>query len=99
MRQWKLMRWEMSGSIPDHLLLGILRESACQAAEQLTAAGLTFEESRSMVMENQSSRPNYGPVFPLGSALSWTDLLMSRWRWWKARRSERKFTAKRRKSR
>jgi len=39
----------------DHLLLGILRESACQAAKQLTGAGLTFEDSRSMVIENQSS--------------------------------------------
>jgi ATP-dependent Clp protease ATP-binding subunit ClpA len=81
----------------DHLLLGILREPACQAAKQLTGAGLTVEESRSMVMENQSSRPDYGPVFPLGVALSWTDLLMLRWRWWKARRSERRFAAKRRK--
>jgi len=62
----------------DHLLLGILRESACQAAEQLTGAGLTFEEARSLVMENQSSCPDYGTVFPLGVALSWTDLLMSR---------------------
>jgi hypothetical protein len=48
-------------------------------------------------MENQSLRPDYGPVLPLGVDLSWLELLMSRWRWWKARRSEKRFAAKRQK--
>jgi len=97
MRQWKLMQWEMAGSIPTICCSGSCANLPAQAAKQLTGAGLTFEDSRSMVIENQSSRPDYGPVIPLGAALSWTDLLMSRWRWWKARRSERRFAAKRRK--
>jgi ATP-dependent Clp protease ATP-binding subunit ClpC len=81
----------------DHLLLGILRESVCQAAQQLTAAGLTLEKSRPVVVENRSSRPDYGPVIPLGVALSWLELLMSRWRVWKARWSEKRFVARRKK--
>jgi ATP-dependent Clp protease ATP-binding subunit ClpC len=81
----------------DHLLLGILRESGCQAARQLTAAGLTLEKSRPVVMENQSLRPDYGPVIPLGVSLSWLELLRSRWRVWKARWSEKRFAAKRQK--
>jgi ATP-dependent Clp protease ATP-binding subunit ClpA len=78
----------------DHLLLGILCISDCQAAQQLNAAGIVLENSRPVVMGNQSSRPDYGPVIPLGSSLSWLELLMSRWRWWKALRSEKRFAAK-----
>jgi ATP-dependent Clp protease ATP-binding subunit ClpC len=81
----------------DHLLLGILRESGCQAAQQLTAAGIALENSRTVVMENKSLRPDYGPVIPLGVALSWLELLTSRWRWWKAHRSEKRFAARRKK--
>jgi len=66
MRQWKLMRWEMSGSIPDHLLLGILRESACQAAEQLTAAGLTFEDRARWSWRINHRVPIMAPCFHSG---------------------------------
>jgi ATP-dependent Clp protease ATP-binding subunit ClpA len=45
----------------DHLLLGILRESGCQAAQHLTTAGLTLEKSRPLVMENQSIAPGLWP--------------------------------------
>ena len=81
----------------DHLLLGILCISDCQAAQQLNTAGLTLENARDSVIENRPSRPDYGPVIPLGISLSWLELLMSRWRWWKARRSEKRFAAKRQK--
>jgi hypothetical protein len=64
----------------DHLLLGILRESVCQAAQQLTTAGIALENARTLVVENQPLRPDYGPVIPLGVSLSWPQLLMSRWR-------------------
>ena len=54
----------------DHLLLGTLCESNCQAAQQLNAAGLTLENARSVVMENRPSLPDYGPVIPLGTSPS-----------------------------
>jgi|SRR6267142_5599658 len=81
----------------DHLLLGILCESDCQAARQLAAAGLTLENARLVVMENRSSRPDYGPVIPPGRSPSPRVWLASKWCWWKARRSEKQFAAKRQK--
>jgi ATP-dependent Clp protease ATP-binding subunit ClpA len=81
----------------DHLLLGTLCEPDCQAAQQLNAAGLTLENARSMVMENRSSRPDYGPVIPLGKTPSPRVWLTSKWCWWKARWSEKRFAAKRQK--
>jgi ATP-dependent Clp protease ATP-binding subunit ClpA len=81
----------------DHLLLGILCESDCQAAQQLNAAGLTLENARSVAMENRSSRPDYGPMIPIGRSPSPRIWLMSKWCWWKARRSERRFAARRKK--
>ncbi len=79
----------------DHLLLGVLCESDCHAAQQLTAAGLTLENARPVVTESRSSRPDYGPVIPLGRSPSPRVWLMSKWLWWKARRSEQRFAAKR----
>jgi ATP-dependent Clp protease ATP-binding subunit ClpB len=81
----------------DHLLLGILCESDCQAAQQLNAAGLTLENARSVVMENRPSRPDYGPVIPLGTTPSPRIWLTSKWCWWKARGSEKRFAARRKK--
>jgi hypothetical protein len=78
----------------DHLLLGTLCESDCEAAQQLKAAGLTLENARSMVMGNRSSRPDYGPIIPLGKTPSPQVWLKSKWCWWKARRSEKRFAAK-----
>jgi ATP-dependent Clp protease ATP-binding subunit ClpA len=79
----------------DHMLLGILRESDCQAAQQLTAAGLTVENVRSVVIENRPSRPDYGPVIPLGKTPSPRVWLKSKWCWWKARWSEKRFATRR----
>ncbi len=79
----------------DHLLLGILCISDCQAAQQLTAAGLTLENARASVIENRPSRPDYGPVIPLGTTPSPRVWLKSKWCWWKARWSEKRFAARR----
>lgn len=79
----------------DHMLLGILCESDCQTAQQLHAAGLTLENARPVVVENRSSRPDYGPVIPLGKTPSPRIWLLSKWCWWKARWSEKRFAARR----
>lgn len=79
----------------DHLLLGILCISNCQIAQQLSAAGLTLENARATVIENRPSRPDYGPVIPLGTTPSPGVWLKSKWCWWKARWSERWFAARR----
>lgn len=95
---WSVMEADVMGDAwvdTDHLLLGILRESECQAAQQLNAAGLTLENARSVVTENRSSRPDYGPVIPLGQTPSPRVWLRSKWCWWKARRSEKRFAAQR----
>ena len=81
----------------DHLLLGILCISDCQAAQQLNAVGLTLENARATVIENRPSRPDYGPVIPLGTTPSPRVWLKSKWRWWKARWSEKRFAARRKK--
>jgi ATP-dependent Clp protease ATP-binding subunit ClpA len=82
----------------DHLLLGILCISDCQAAQQLTASGLTLENARASVIANRPSRPDYGPVIPLGTTPSPRIWLKSKWCWWKARRSEKRFAANRAKN-
>jgi ATP-dependent Clp protease ATP-binding subunit ClpC len=79
----------------DHLLVGILREPECSAAQQLAAAGFTLENARNMVVENRSSRPDYGPIIPLGQSPSPKVWLISTWCRWRARRSEKRFAAKR----
>ena len=81
----------------DHMLLGTLCEPDCQAAQQLNVAGLTLENARSVVIENRSSRPEYGPIIPLGKTPSPRVWLKSKWCWWKARRSEKRFAARRKK--
>jgi len=78
----------------DHMLLGTLCEPDCQAAQQLIAAGITLENARPVVMENRSSRPDYGPVIPLGKTPSPRVWLKSNWCWWKARWSEKRFAAR-----
>jgi ATP-dependent Clp protease ATP-binding subunit ClpA len=64
----------------DHLLLGILAEPGCLAAQHLVKAGITLQNARPVVMENRSSRPDYGPVIPLGQSQSPLDWLKSKWR-------------------
>jgi len=95
---WSAMEADAMGDVwvdTDHLLLGILREFECQAAQQLTAAGLTLENARAVVMENRSSRPDYGPVIPLGQTPSPRVWLRSKWCWWKACWSAKRFAAQR----
>ena len=97
---WSAMEADAMGDAwvdTDHLVLGMLRESECQAAQQLTTAGLTLEDARAIVRENQLSRPDYGPIIPLGKKPSPRVWLRSKWCWWKARRSERRFVAQRQK--
>lgn len=81
----------------DHLLLGTLSEPDCQAAQQLIVTGLTLEKARASVIENRQSRPDYGPVIPLGTTPSPRVWLKSKWCWWKARWSEKRFAGKRQK--
>jgi hypothetical protein len=81
----------------DHLLLGILCISDCQIAQQLSAAGLTLENARATVIANRASRPDYGPVIPLGTAPSPRVWLQSKWCCWKARWSEKRFAARQKK--
>jgi len=81
----------------DHLLLGILCEPSCQATQDLAKAGVTLENARPLVLENQSSRPDYGPIIPLGQRPSLLVWLQSKWRWWRARRSEKRFAGQRQK--
>jgi ATP-dependent Clp protease ATP-binding subunit ClpA len=78
----------------DHLLLGILWISDCQVAQQLNAAGLTLENVRATVVENRPSRPDYGPIIPLGTTASPRVWLKSRWCLWKALWSEKRFAAR-----
>jgi ATP-dependent Clp protease ATP-binding subunit ClpC len=79
----------------DHLLLGILCEPNSHAAELLVKAGITLENARLKVLENRSSRPDYGPVIPLGETPSPRVWLKSKWCWWKARWSEKRFAMRR----
>jgi hypothetical protein len=46
----------------EHLLLGILRVSRCDAARYLKCAGLSLKAARKKIRENCSSRPDYGPL-------------------------------------
>src|SRR5262249_17736948 len=46
----------------EHLLLGILAERECTAAQFLLRTGLTLKDARQRITDNKGSRPNYGPV-------------------------------------
>ena len=48
----------------EHLLLGILGEKSCLAAQYLGKAGITLKKARRVVAENKASRPEYGQVSP-----------------------------------
>ena len=97
---WSAMEADAMGDAwvdTDHLVLGMLREAQCQAARQLTVAGLTLENARAVVTANRLSRPDYGPIIPLGKAPSPLVWMKSKWRWWNARRSEKRLVAQRQK--
>ena len=44
----------------DHLLLGIIRVSGCDAARYLSMAGITLQSAREQVKLSSTSRPDYG---------------------------------------
>jgi ATP-dependent Clp protease ATP-binding subunit ClpC len=64
----------------EHLLLGVLAEPRCQAAQYLAKAGLSLKHARRAIIENKSSRPDYGPVPELWSVQSPWDRLVFKWR-------------------
>src|SRR6476469_2918098 len=64
----------------EHLLLGILGEKTCLAAQHLTSAGLTLKSARRLVAENKASRPDYGPVSPWWGLQSPFERLLFKWR-------------------
>jgi ATP-dependent Clp protease ATP-binding subunit ClpA len=70
----------------EHLLLGILGEKTCLAAQYLTRAGLARESVRRVIAENKATRPAYGPVPPWwGPRSPWERL----WFKWQSRKYER----------
>lgn len=69
----------------EHLLLGILAEQNCTAEQYLAKAGITLKNARRVVMENKSSRPDYGPVpaSPIVKNPSPLDWMILKWRKWR----------------
>ena len=69
----------------EHLLLGILAEPSCRAAQVLAKAGMTLESARGVVMENKPSRPEYGRDSAWRdsklSPLKWVKLKWLAWRY------------------
>jgi ATP-dependent Clp protease ATP-binding subunit ClpC len=68
----------------EHLLLGILGERSSVAAQYLSKAGLELRGARQVVIENKSSRPEYGPVplrWRLGSPLEWLMFKLGLWKY------------------
>lgn len=45
----------------EHLLLGILKNEGSTGARQLRNVGIDVDTARQLVVNNKSSRPNYGP--------------------------------------
>jgi ATP-dependent Clp protease ATP-binding subunit ClpC len=68
----------------EHLLLGILGERSSMAAQYLSKAGLELRAARRVVIENKSSRQEYGPVslwWRLGSPLEWLMFKLGLWKY------------------
>jgi ATP-dependent Clp protease ATP-binding subunit ClpA len=58
----------------EHLLLGIMHEPRCLAAQFLAKTGLTLRSARATVLQNKGSRPDYGSIpegWAVQSAWSW----------------------------
>ena len=64
----------------EHLLLGILREPRCMAAQFVAKTGITLQGARRTLLQNRGSRPSYGPVPASWSIQSPLDWLRSKWR-------------------
>ena len=82
---WRRTQWEADFARDywidtEHLLLGILGEKTCPAAQYLTSAGLTLKNARRLVTENKASRPDYGPVSPWWGLQSPFERLLFKWR-------------------
>jgi hypothetical protein len=69
-----------TGSTREHLLLGIILELKCEAAEYLAKARLDIKSARRTVVENKSSRPEYGPVPQWWDVQSPLERLVFKWR-------------------
>lgn len=71
----------------EHLLLGILAEPTCQAAQIFARSSITLESARNVVRVNKPSRPEYGRESAWrdgkSSPLKWMKL---KWLGWKYRR-------------
>lgn len=91
---WSSMEADAMGDAwidTDHLLLGILCEPVSPAALELAKSGITLENARPVVVENRSSRPDYGPIIPLGQTPSPLVWMKSKWCRWNARRNAKRF--------
>lgn len=64
----------------EHMLLGILGEKTCPAAQYLTSANLTLKSARRVTAENKASRPDYGPVSLWWGLQSPIERLLFKWR-------------------
>jgi ATP-dependent Clp protease ATP-binding subunit ClpC len=73
----------------EHLLLGILAEPTCLAAQHLAKANISLENARRVVRENMASRPKYpdyyGPAVRPGEVPSFLDQMISKRRRWRYR--------------
>jgi ATP-dependent Clp protease ATP-binding subunit ClpC len=73
----------------EHLLLGILAEPNCTAAQNLAKANISLERARRVIRENVATRPKYpdyyGPPKREGEMPSLLDKMISKWRKWKYR--------------
>jgi ATP-dependent Clp protease ATP-binding subunit ClpA len=63
----------------EHLLLGILGEKTCLAAQHLAKADVTLKSARRVIAENKGSRPDYGPVSPWWGPQSPWERLWFKW--------------------
>lgn len=64
----------------EHLLLGTLHEKRCLAGRYLLKAGFTLRSARRTMLENKSSRPDYGPISQWWALQSPWDRFMAKWR-------------------
>ena len=64
----------------EHIILGILAERDCVAAQYLLRTGLMLRDARRRVVENKASRPDYGPVPTLWAQQSPLDRWLSKLR-------------------
>jgi ATP-dependent Clp protease ATP-binding subunit ClpC len=71
----------------EHLLLGIVAEQACPAAQHLAKARIHLQNAREVIKNNHASRPKYpdyyDPEVKPGETPSLLDRMISQWRKWK----------------